>query len=630
MACLSIALNYYFGQDNVFGYHLINNLIHVISAFFLFLFIYHTLNLPRLRQTYSKNSYGLALLATVFWASNPIQTQAITYIIQRMASMAGMFYIMAMYFYVKARMNDQKKSRILLFILCALTILFSLGSKENTIVLPVTLFIYEILLVQGLSFKEWFSNNWRICLAFVFLISTIVVIYLDVVQGGNLFSFLGRYQSRTFGLKERLLTEPRIILFYITLLLYPMSSRLSLNHDITLSHSLFEPPDTFFAILLIGFLIIGAVFTSKKWPLLAFSILFFFLNHLVESTIIPLELIYEHRNYIPSMLFFLPVSILLIKAASYFVNKKWMQTIILLFIMFLLISQGHSTYIRNSAWKTEENLWLDSVQKYPHLWRPHHNLARVYEKTNRFNSAISEYLLAISDGKSKMNKHEEVMSYNNLGLIYQKFKHTAKALYYYQKAEEINKAYPLIYLNRGKLFSTQGLFDKAISEYLKAIKYDKRSAGAYANLGYALLMKGETDKAIQNLEIGQKLGLNNIRIYRLLGHAYRKKEAYGRSYLMFKKAQELNPQDPITLLSLTELYACRGMSAKRDGALKSLFQCFGDDVSEIKRFLEEIFSHGSIQEALLPERTRLLPLIADECRHRGKEYQDLVDFLSSK
>ena len=187
-----------------------------------------------------------------------------------------------------------------------------------------------------------------------------------------------------------------------------------------------------------------------------------------------------------------------------------------------------------------------------------------------------------------------------------------------------------IYLIRGKLFSTQGLFDKAISEYKKAINYDKRSARAYANLGYALLMKGETDKAIQNLEIGQKLGLNNIRVYRLLGHAYRKKEAYGRAYLMFNKAQQLNPQDPLTLLSLTELYACRGMKLKRNDAIKSLFQCFGDDVPKLKRFLGEIFSSGRIQEALLPERNRLLPLITEECRLRGKEYQDLIDFLSSK
>jgi tetratricopeptide (TPR) repeat protein len=215
-------------------------------------------------------------------------------------------------------------------------------------------------------------------------------------------------------------------------------------------------------------------------------------------------------------------------------------------------------------------------------------------------------------------------------LIYQKYKYTKKALYYYQKAEKINKAYPLIYLNRGNLFSAQGLFDKAILEYLKTIQYDEGSAGAYANLGYALLMKGETDGAIQNLEIGHKLGVNNVRIFRLLGHAYRKKKAYSQAYLMFVKAQALNPKDPLTLLYLTELYAYRGMTIKCNEVLKSLFKSFGDDVPEMKRFLEEIFGSGKIKEALLPELNNLSSLLAQECRLRGQAYQDLADFLSSR
>jgi protein O-mannosyl-transferase len=97
VACLTIALNYYFGGKDVFGYHAVNLVIHWLSALFLFLFIYHTLNLPRLKQQYADRAYGLALLATVLWAINPVQVQAVTYIVQRMASLAGMFFILTMY-----------------------------------------------------------------------------------------------------------------------------------------------------------------------------------------------------------------------------------------------------------------------------------------------------------------------------------------------------------------------------------------------------------------------------------------------------------------------------------------------------------------------------------------------------
>jgi hypothetical protein len=102
-ACLTFALNYYFGGLDVFGYHLVNILIHLFTAIFLFLTIFHTLNLPSLQSKYAAHAYSLALLSTVLWAVNPIQIQAVTYIVQRMASLAGMFYIICVYLYLKGR-----------------------------------------------------------------------------------------------------------------------------------------------------------------------------------------------------------------------------------------------------------------------------------------------------------------------------------------------------------------------------------------------------------------------------------------------------------------------------------------------------------------------------------------------
>ena len=117
VACLSFALNYFFGKDNVSGYHIVNISIHFLAAIFLFLFIYNTLNLPLLKAKYSSNSYFIALLSTTLWAINPLQTQAITFIVQRMASMAGMFYIISMYFYLKGRTATKNNVKISIFIL---------------------------------------------------------------------------------------------------------------------------------------------------------------------------------------------------------------------------------------------------------------------------------------------------------------------------------------------------------------------------------------------------------------------------------------------------------------------------------------------------------------------------------
>jgi len=108
LAVLSFALNYKFGGMDVFGFHVVNFIIHYLAAVFLFLFIHNTLKLPLLREKYSLIAYPIALLATFFWALNPVHVTCVTYIVQRYASMVGLFYIMTMYFYLKARTSENQ------------------------------------------------------------------------------------------------------------------------------------------------------------------------------------------------------------------------------------------------------------------------------------------------------------------------------------------------------------------------------------------------------------------------------------------------------------------------------------------------------------------------------------------
>ena len=96
VAYLTFALNYTFGEFNVFGYHLVNLLVHVAAGVLLYAFLMLTLNLPSLRGQYGGISYQVALFTALIFVAHPIQTQAVTYIVQRMASMAGMLYLLAM------------------------------------------------------------------------------------------------------------------------------------------------------------------------------------------------------------------------------------------------------------------------------------------------------------------------------------------------------------------------------------------------------------------------------------------------------------------------------------------------------------------------------------------------------
>jgi hypothetical protein len=137
VAMLSFALNWYIGSNQVVGYHFVNLLIHLLTAFFLYLTIVSLFKTSNLKDRYRESAGFIALLAAVLWAIHPIQTQAVTYIVQRMASMAAMFYIFSLYCYLRARLEPLKKYRRIFLLCCGFSFLLGIGSKENAATLPI-------------------------------------------------------------------------------------------------------------------------------------------------------------------------------------------------------------------------------------------------------------------------------------------------------------------------------------------------------------------------------------------------------------------------------------------------------------------------------------------------------------
>ena len=624
-ACLSFALNYYLGQDNVLGYHIVNISIHFLSAIFLFLFIYHTLNLPSVAARYGPNSYFVAFLSAILWAINPIQTQAITYIVQRMASMAGMFYIISMYLYLRGRMASQNPVKALFFSLCALSTILAFFSKENALMIPVSLFFYDFLLIQGVS-REKAKKNLKILLAVTGITLSMVILFLvfSEITFSSLFSL---YSKRPFTLWERLITQPRVIIFYISLILYPMSTRLSLTPDIAISNSLFDPPTTILAILLIIGMVIGAIYLAKRQPLISFSVFFFFLNHIVESSILPLELIFEHRNYIPSMLFFVPIAIGLLKAISYFSYKRSMQVIIALSIILVIIAEGHSTFMRNFTWKNEESLWIDCVDKYPNLYRPQHNLAKYYQDHNRINKAIGEYENALKLKVTNI-KDEKAITYFNLGAIYFLEKEFGKAKQYYLQAISIDPCLPGVHNNLAVILAaTTQSYQEVYDELNKAIKCNPASMGAHSNLGILLVKSGRIDEGIAEIKKALEIDPNNIPTLERLGYAYIKKDLLGTAWVYFKKMLTLRRNNVRAFLYLTQIYAISGHEEKAQKTLTRFVDIIQD--RNLIPFLDDLLEETSLLQTT-PNMNIILPLLHKAYQEREISLEQNIDFLLDK
>ena len=515
LAYLSFALNYYFDRLDVFSYHLVNIVIHYITSFFLFLFIYSTLKLPSIAGKYGTHAYSIALLSAVFWVINPVHVSAVTYIVQRMSSMTALFYVAAMYCYLKARTAAKGQlSKVFYFAMTFLAALAAAGTKENAMTLPVCLMLYELLLIQGIT-KERRKSHILLGFISVSIVFALTLLFVDFS------TILGGYADRPFTLLQRLLTEPRVIIYYVTILLYPVSSRLTLIHDIDISLSLFNPWTTLPAILILVITTVLALILARRRPLISFCILFFILNHLIEGSFVPLEIIYEHRNYLPSMLFFVPVSLVIINVFDRFKERKIVSYAVATLLAGVVITQGMTTYLQNGIWKNEITLWTDNVRKAPKLHRPHHNLGVALMSAGFFEEGVRELKIALTSKDDAM-ANQKYVTYYHLGRYYFFFKDYNKAAWHFQQTLQWAPLYPEPFHYLAKIMCINEHLNDAKSLVNQSIVL-KNESNFHITHGLIRIKAGDAAGAIEAAKRSLNRAGDNKRAHALLALAYRLK-----------------------------------------------------------------------------------------------------------
>lgn len=295
---ITFALNFYSGGLNPFGYHVFNIIIHSLTAFVLFLVVLKTLTLPALSDKWKAQAPQIALSGSLIWLVHPVQIMAVSYTVQRFASLAALFFLLSMLFYIHGRMSLSWK-RFLMYGLSFLSGLAALGSKQNAAILPFVILLYEFFFFMNLSFKE----NGRKLLFGVIAIAVLGVVFVMAFTEPGFITNAISDTTITKGWTpyERLITQLRVVVLYISLLIYPHPSRLNVDYDFPLSHGLFSPPSTILSLIILTGLLAFSIYRARKNPLFSFAILWFFANLTIESMVYGLDLVYEHRLYLPSM-----------------------------------------------------------------------------------------------------------------------------------------------------------------------------------------------------------------------------------------------------------------------------------------------------------------------------------------
>jgi len=546
VAYLTFALNYRVHGLNPFGYHLVNFFLHYLTAVVLYQLLVTCLRLPALGDRYASTASGIALLAAFMWAIHPIHVTAVTYVVQRMAVLAGLFYFLAMLCYAKARTAPQPWRALVFGGLCLVSGTMAFFSKENAVTLPIALGLMEILLIQGGRHPA------RVRTVIWFLFGAVVVLALVLWQiYGN--RILSGYLARPFTLSERLLTQPRVWLFYIGLLMYPTPARMTLLYNVEISRTFLFPWSTLPAIAILVGSAVAAIWASRRWPMVAFSVLFFLMNHVTEGSVIPLEMVFEHRNYLPAAFLFVPVAIGVIRFLDYFSYQPVIQLLGALTVIMVLIANGHTTYDRNRVFRTELTLWEDNVIKSGNLHRPHHNLSKAYMVAGRYPEALRELDLALK-ARSGARTHQKYMSHYNLGLYYMMTNDLDKALAHMQESLVYEPGNSEAYNNIARIRLFQDRLLEALEMTQEAIRRNPHVADFRHTLALIALRLGNPDRAIQEAVASRRMIGDRGKSDLIIGEALRQKGDLRQAQWHFERYRTLYPDHVSVRLALIEIY----------------------------------------------------------------------------
>lgn len=498
---LTFALNYRINGLEVTGYHLVNISIHIINSLLVYLLVVLTFKTPFFEAYRSplfargKSESALtmnnmiAFFTALVFVSHPLQTEAVTYIFQRLASLVTMFYLMSLIMYIKFRIQETEMTaqaevnvRLrpglwlgpgLWYLGAVIFAVMAMKTKENAFTLPLMIATYELSFFNGRMGKR--------TLRLIPILLTLMIIPLTLTgidrPAGEIIGSMADVTrgDASISRTDYLFTQFRVIVTYIRLLFLPTDQ--NIDYDYPVFHSFFDKPVLMSFLFLICILCLGVYLyyrsraangrgsAGRASRLIAFGIFWFFITLSVESSVIPIPMtINEYRVLLPSVGAFLgiitAVFLLFEKIQSSRVRVLAVSSSLLVIFLF-----SYAAYARNGVWEDEISLWEDVVKKSPQNARGHNNLGYVFYKKGLTDKAITQYNIALQ------LKPDYADAHNNLGIAYK----------------------------------ANGLIDKAIAEYMTVLSLDPASVYARSNLGNAYRVKGSPDKALEQYEAALRL-----------------------------------------------------------------------------------------------------------------------------
>lgn len=525
---LSFALNYAAGGASVTGYHIVNIAIHAANSALACLLMMLSMGTPVMREAtvyYRDRARAMALFCGALFAAHPLMTEAVTYVFQRHASLAALFYMLTIVLYSSAR---QRQNRTL-YLASILSAALAMKSKENAFTLPLMIGLYELMFFRGRISQR--------LLRLAPHMATMLIVPLTMMYLASVTAHTGAAQTTLeaaagaveeviapalSGRLEYLYTQMPVVAGYMKMILLPIGQ--SIDHPYVMYSSPLALP------VLLALLLHASVIGAALWlwlrvgrqrpeaRLVAFGIIWFYVALSVESTIIPLQMIItEYRVYLPAAGAFMALTASGAMAANHMeAMHPGARRLINGAGVIIIAALALAAFERNSTWRTELGIWQDAADKNPQSVRPLLHVGLAHERLGDYREALKAYerAMALAPGHA--------MAHYDAGVIYQRMGQDTKAEAAFGQALRIEPSFSMARNNMAALLIHSGRMREAEGELIMAIELNPWDPTPYHNLSIILLRQARYAEAATHLRRLSQLVPPNADILNKLGIAYMK------------------------------------------------------------------------------------------------------------
>ena len=473
---LTFAVNYALGKLNVWGYHLLNLFIHMAAALVLFGIVRRTLLTERFKTRWKDSAGATALTAAILWLVHPLQTQSVAYIVQRAESLAGFFYLLTLYAFIRyCELPLDKRWQWAAIISC----LLGITTKEVAVSAPIVIFLYDRVFLSN-SFREIFRKRKRVYLGLLFswlMLGILLVTMKPEVVPTAGFNFVG------ISPVQYALTQCQVIPHYLKLVFWPRP--LVFDYDgWSIAKTLV---DVWPGFIVVVSLLAGSIWLLFRRSALGFLGLAFFLILMPSSSFMPLkDVAFEYRMYLPLAVLTIWVSILIFS----------IRTRYLALGMIVLITAGLSylTYQRNKDYRNDFVIWQDTLTKWPNNSRAHNNFGEILFRQGKLQESEEHYRNSI-----RLNPdYADVRS--NLGILLSSKGQRKEAIEQFQEALRVEPNFAIAHNNLAANLVDEGHYEEALRHYFRTLELEFQEPGVYNNIGIAYGRLGRYSEAVKYLQ----------------------------------------------------------------------------------------------------------------------------------